>query len=139
MASPLASSRINDHRSRHSATSGAPEEMFSPTSAAALTLTALSNLHNFGAAAPHDTENRGSSDSLTGTRLFNGSNVLAIKSRKTERSDVSGSSNDATQTQTLTPSVGNSCIVPPANGSISWGYSQVHPLENVSSFAFLAG
>lgn len=43
-------------------------DLFSPTSAAAW---ALSTLHNFGAAAPNDTENpRPTTESLTGTRLF---------------------------------------------------------------------
>lgn len=43
-------------------------DLFSPTSAAAW---ALSTLHNFGAAAPNDTRSRPTTDSLTGTRLFN--------------------------------------------------------------------
>lgn len=55
-----------------SATNGSGEVLFSPTSAAAW---ALSTLHNFGAAAPTDNGTRPSTDSLTGTRLFNNAGV----------------------------------------------------------------
>lgn len=54
------------------------EVLFSPTSAAAW---ALSTLHNFGAAAPNENGSRPTTDSLTGTRLFN--NSVATSSEST--------------------------------------------------------
>ena len=65
-------------------------DLFSPTSAAAW---ALSTLHNFGAAAPSDNGPRPTTDSLTGTRLFNNAGVIS-----TDLNRTSVTTSDRTQT-----------------------------------------
>ncbi|KAG7341510.1 E2F/DP family winged-helix DNA-binding domain containing protein [Nitzschia inconspicua] len=115
MASP-APNKQSVCLSRHSVTSGAPEEMFSPTSAAAW---ALSTMHNFGAAAPpHNTTIRPSVEALTGTRLFNS----AARSSGTIKASMDSST--ATTQRPTTFMKGNS------SSTISWGELKIHRVNS---------
>jgi len=96
-------------------------DLFSPTSAAAW---ALSTLHNFGAAAPNDNGPRPTTDSLTGTRLFNN---VGVTSADSTRIPVT----------TLEPNQAAHCSISAvhtqATAGISWGQpqSQHHNNSNV--------
>lgn len=108
---------------QHSVTSGAPEEMFSPTSAAAW---ALSTMHNFGAAAPpHNTANRPDVKALTGTRLFNGA-VCNGGPGPTQQSNTNA---PALTTIGPTTSMKESAS---SSSAVSWGNLQVHQVYSVS-------
>jgi hypothetical protein len=113
MESPVPSKHI----SQHSLTSGAPEEMFSPTSAAAW---ALSTMHHFCAAtSPHSKTTRPKVNALTGTRLFNGTVIDG-----TTKVDTHGSCLPISQAP-----VGSTKSS--ATGTITWGNLQVHPVLSV--------
>jgi hypothetical protein len=115
MASPVPSKQPVIHR-QHSVTSGAPEELFSPTSAAAW---ALSTMHNFGAAAPpHNETTRPNAKALTGTRLFNG----AV-------SNGNGTNMTEPNVDSVTPS---SSFNGNPTATISWGDLQVQDAKSVS-------
>jgi hypothetical protein len=102
------------------ANSSGGEALFSPTSAAAW---ALSTLHNFGAAAPTDNGSRPTTDSLTGTRLFNNAGVTNSDSSRTPallaqpiQSSQNIHSSGVTHTQTTT--------------GVTWGQPQLQHHSN---------
>jgi hypothetical protein len=114
MESPVPSKQ---HISQHSVTTGAPEEMFSPTSAAAW---ALSTMHHFVVAtSPQSKTTRPNGNSLTGTRLFNGA-----ASNSTTKVDNDDSSLPISQAPVGLKKSS-------AAGSITWGNLQVHPVVSV--------
>jgi hypothetical protein len=91
-----------------------PQELFSPTSAAAW---ALSTLHNFGAATSADTAPRLSGDSLTGTRLFKSSSAYEDKADGTDaRASGTIAFEDSNRTEMTNPTM--------CNFSVSNAYSQ---------------
>jgi len=90
-------------------------DLFSPTSAAAW---ALSTLHNFGAAAPNDTRSRPTTDSLTGTRLFN--NVASSTADSTRT--IAATSEQKKSSQDLHCSI--STVHTQATTGVTWGQPQ---------------
>ena len=108
--------------SNGAATNAGGEVLFSPTSAAAW---ALSTLHNFGAAAPTDNASRPSTESLTGTRLFNNGVVTSSGSAATP---VTSSSANLSA-QTLHPGI--VANTQPTTG-VTWGQTQMQHRASVS-------
>lgn len=105
------------------ANNGSAEVLFSPTSAAAW---ALSTLHNFGAAAPTENGQRPSTDSLTGTRLFNNAGVSNPDSVHT--SAVTSGSNQFSQNIKS----GISVVHTQATTGVTWGQTQFQSNSSVS-------
>jgi hypothetical protein len=99
-------------------------DLFSPTSAAAW---ALSTLHNFGAAAPNDSGSRPTTDSLTGTRLFN--NVGVTSADSTRIPVATSEPNQPSQATHCAISVSQTQATP----GVTWGQPQFQQLNNVSS------
>eukprot|EP00531_Pseudo-nitzschia_arenysensis_P010227 CAMPEP_0116126608 /NCGR_PEP_ID=MMETSP0329-20121206/6419_1 /TAXON_ID=697910 /ORGANISM="Pseudo-nitzschia arenysensis, Strain B593" /LENGTH=432 /DNA_ID=CAMNT_0003620695 /DNA_START=228 /DNA_END=1526 /DNA_ORIENTATION=- len=98
------------------------EVLFSPTSAAAW---ALSTLHNFGAAAPSDNGPRPSTDSLTGTRLFNNAGVASTDPIHTPA--VTSGTNQPSQTMQS----GISAVHTQTAG-VTWGQTQFQNHSNTN-------
>jgi hypothetical protein len=110
-------------------------DLFSPTSAAAW---ALSTLHNFGAAAPaNDNGQRPTTDSLTGTRLFNNGSVDPKETLEAsnESDEVSNSINNfvgTTITAEKEPAM-SGLATSYATTAVSWGQPQFQQPNNVST------
>lgn len=110
-SSPVPNPNVTNHNN-----SGG--DLFSPTSAAAW---ALSTLHNFGAAAPNDNGLRPTTDSLTGTRLFN---------------NAGGSNNDSGRNPATTletnqaTEVSQSAVSEQTATGIRWGQAQFQHSNN---------
>jgi hypothetical protein len=117
------------HICQHTLTSGAPEEMFSPTSAAAW---ALSTMHHVGASASpplHNNAPRPNVKALTGTRLFNsgvGNGTTRMKSKGT----------NLPSSLTIFPQAPVAPMSITATEAITWGNLSVHPVVSVRSEAF---
>ena len=106
-----------------SASNGSREVLFSPTSAAAW---ALSTLHNFGAAAPTDNGPRPSTDSLTGTRLFN--NAGRTHSDSIHTPSVASAPNQSSQNIHS----GVSMVHSQGTTGVTWGQTQFQNHSTVS-------
>lgn len=107
-------------------------DLFSPTSAAAW---ALSTLHNFGAAAPpNDSGQRPTTDSLTGTRLFNNGsgNPKATLEATNESDKVSNPINNSVGTITSTEKelAMSGLAASHATTAVTWGHPQFQQPNN---------